>query len=64
VADADDVSRRIEALLREVAEKQPDQDMIAITAESLTRAAQDVADILPAVPAISARIVDQVKNFG
>jgi hypothetical protein len=62
VADADDVSRRIEALLREVAEKQPDQDMIAITAESLTRATQDVADILPAVPSICARIVDQAKS--
>lgn len=63
VADAESVSRRIEALLREVTEKQPDQDMIAITAESLTRAAQDVADILPAMPAICARIVDQVRNL-
>jgi hypothetical protein len=64
IDDAEKVSKRLEALLREVAEKKPDKDMIDITAESLTRAAQDVADLLPAVPAICARITDLVKELG
>jgi hypothetical protein len=54
---AEKVSSRVEALAREVGEEKPDKEMITMTGESLKRAARNLADVLPAVIPIAAKIV-------
>jgi chromosome segregation ATPase len=61
--DAEKVSRRVEALAREVDSEKPDREMVEITGESLKRAAQNLADVLPTVLTIATQIVSHVMHF-
>jgi hypothetical protein len=55
--DAEKVASRVEALAREAGEEKPDEEMIAITGESLKRAARNLADVLPMVIPIATKII-------
>jgi hypothetical protein len=61
VKDAAKVSKRVEALVREIDSK--DKEMIEIAGESLKRAAQDLKDVLPTVLTIATQIVANATRF-
>lgn len=61
VKDAAKVSKRVEALAREIDSK--DKEMIEIAGESLKRAAQDLKDVLPTVLTIATQIVANATRF-
>jgi len=61
--DAEKVSKRVKALVEEVNVDEPDKEMIKITGESLKRAAQNLAAVMPPVLAIATQIVSHVLKF-
>ncbi len=62
--DSEKVAKRVEALIREVEEKEPDKEMVQITGESLKRAAKNLVDVMPTVLMIATQIVGVVlKTF-
>lgn len=61
--EAEKVIGRVVALAREVGEEKPEREMIIMTGESLKRAAKNIADVLPSVPPITARIITAVLNL-
>jgi hypothetical protein len=62
IEDAEKVSKRMEALAGEIDSEKPDKEMVEITGESLKRAAQNLADVLPTVLTIATRIVSHVMR--
>lgn len=63
VADAEKVSKRVEALVEEVEQAEPDQEMVGITAESLKRAATNLAKVVPTVLPIATQIVAHILKL-
>jgi len=63
VKEAEKVSNRVEALTREISEKEPDKEMISMTGESLKRAVKNIADVLPSVIPLAAQIVTVALKF-
>jgi hypothetical protein len=57
------VCRRAEALIEEMAQPEPDPDMVAIRGESLNRAAGDLADVAPDVPAVAMQMAVQANRI-
>jgi len=57
------VCRRAEALIEELAQAEPDADMVAIRGESLSRAAGDLADAAPDVLAVATRMAAQANRI-
>lgn len=61
--EAERVVKRLEVLVAEVEAEEPDKDMVEIMGESLKRAAEKVADVLPAVLTIATQIADQLLRL-
>lgn len=61
--DAEKVSSRVAALARESSEVNPDREMMSMTAESLTRAAKNIADVIPSAIPIAAQIITAILNL-
>jgi hypothetical protein len=57
------VCRRAEALVEEMAQPEPDPDMVAIRGESLNRAAGDLADVVPELPAVAGQMAVQANRI-
>lgn len=53
------VARRLDVLMEEVQEEEPDPEMVAISGQGLKRAAENLAGVLPAVVGIALDIVKQ-----
>lgn len=53
------VARRLDVLMEEVQDEEPDPEMVAISGEGLKRAAENLAGVLPAVVGIALDIVKQ-----
>lgn len=53
------VAKRLDALVQEVAEEEPDAEMVTITGEGLKRAAANLAAVLPTVVRIAGEVVTQ-----
>lgn len=63
VKEAEKVSKRVEAMARELDEEEPDKEMVEITGESLKKAAQNIAGILPNAIDIATKIVTAALAF-
>lgn len=63
VTDAQRVSRRVEALVEEIDEAEPDEEMVEITARRLKRAADNLAKVVPAVLPIATDIVSHILKL-
>ncbi len=61
--DAEKVAKRVEALVEEADDDNPDTEMMEITGESLKRAAENVRDALPTVLPIATQIVGHVLSM-
>lgn len=61
--DVAKVTKRVEALVEEADDDNPDTEMMEITGESLKRAAENVKDALPAVLPIATQIVAHVLSM-
>lgn len=62
-SDAEKVAKRVEALVEEADDDNPDTEMMEITGESLKRAAENIRDALPAVLPIATQIVAHVLSL-
>ena len=60
---AEAVAQTAKALVETVKSEKPNQTLLQITGEGLKQAAQNLADVLPAVVAISAQIVTAVMKL-
>ena len=61
--DAEKVTRRVEALARDLAEDPPDKEMLSITGESLKRASENLTDVLPGAAALVARMIAAARRI-
>ena len=61
---AEAVAQTAKALVDTAKSEKPNQTLLQITGEGLKQAAQNLADVLPAVVAISAHIVNAVMKLG
>ena len=61
---AEAVAQTAKALIDTAKSEKPNQTLLQITGEGLKQAAQNLADVLPAVVAISAQIVTAVMKLG
>lgn len=59
---ADRVCRRVEALIKEIGQTEPDLEMVEIIGESLKRAAQGLADVVPDVLTVATQMAAQAKR--
>lgn len=57
------VSKGVQTLVQEASETEPDPDMVEIRGESLKRAAQNLAEAMPAVLSIATQIVAHVSTL-
>lgn len=60
---AEAVAQSAEMLVKKAAEEEPNKTMIQITGEGLKQAAQNLADVTPAVLTIATQIVATVSKF-
>ena len=61
--DVEKVTKRVEALVEEAGEENPDEEMMEITGNSLKRAAENIRDALPTVLPIATQIVGHVLSM-
>lgn len=61
--DVEKVTKRVETLVEEAGDDNPDTEMMEITGESLKRAAENVRDALPTVLPIATQIVAHVLSL-
>lgn len=61
--DAEKVSSRTDAMVTEAAKTKPDKELIEFNAESLKRAAGNIATVLPSVLTIATQIVDYIHKL-
>jgi len=60
-ADAELVTKRVDAVVQEAAAAKPDTEVAAANLESLKKAATNLAAVLPAVLPIAMQIIDRVR---
>jgi len=61
--DVEKVTKRVEALVEEASDENPDEEMVELTGTSLRRAAENVKDALPTVLPIATQIVSHVLSM-
>ncbi len=59
---AEKVARRLEAFLKETSEREPDRELVKISAEGLKKAAGTLASVMPSVLAIALQIIQLVSR--
>jgi hypothetical protein len=60
--EAEKVSKRVEALIKDSSSENPDKERVEITGESLLLAAKNLASVTPVVLTIATQIVDFVSR--
>ena len=61
--EAEAVAKSAELLVKTATEEKPNKTMVQITGEGLKQAAQNMADVIPAVVTIAAQIVAAIAKF-
>jgi ElaB/YqjD/DUF883 family membrane-anchored ribosome-binding protein len=61
--EAETLAKRLETLLEESGKPEPDREMVAFSAQSLQKAASNIAAVLPAVLPIATRITEHIVRL-
>ncbi len=61
--EIEDIVRRVEVLVTEAAQPQPDTTVVRVTSESLKKLTQNVTAAMPTVVLIASQIVDTIEHM-
>jgi hypothetical protein len=61
--EAETLAKRLETLVEESGKAEPDREMVAFSAQSLHKAANNIAAVLPAVLPVATRIAEHITRL-
>ncbi len=62
-AEVKQVAKRVEALVKEAKESKPDKAIVQVTGDSLKKAAENLATVMPSVLVIATQIVNHILQI-